>query len=194
MLMIRWEKLITPYAILFVLSIPGSAFPPLREVDAAMRRMKNEETRLSKLGEEDPHIFGDDLTSPEILPATPQIKSLESPGEEGLRLREPLNRLRIIQKAADEVIENAAMVADYHADAALQIRTRYPREEAPMNVESHIQASDAARQEVRQLQGTVTEATSEKTAKAKASRAYSKATEAKDEYFKAEKAATDDAH
>jgi hypothetical protein len=102
--------------------------------------------------------------------------------------------LTTIQEAADKAIESAVIVADYHADAALQIRMRYPREEAPRNVESHIQASDAARQEVRQLQGTVTADTAEKTAEANASRAFSKATEAKDEYFKAEKAANDDAH
>lgn len=63
-----------------------------------------------------------------------------------------------------------------------------------MNVESHIHASDAARQEVKQLQGTVTEDTAEKTAEENAARADSKATEAKDERFKAEKAARDDAH
>jgi hypothetical protein len=206
MLMIRLVKLISPYAILFVLSIPGSAFPIPEEISAAMRRMRYEEAHIPTLkGEikdikellnteklEDPSIAnqmrGWGAESPRRADGALSSSELWSP--ETLMLV----RLREIRKAADEVIENAAIVADYHADAALQIRTRYPSEEVPMNVESHIHASDAARQEVKQLQGTVTEDTAEKTAEENAARADSKATEAKDERFKAEKAARDDAH
>ena len=54
--MMRWVKLIAPYAILLVLSIPGSAQLRLRMgretmVGEAMIRMKYENAQLSKLGE-----------------------------------------------------------------------------------------------------------------------------------------------
>jgi len=202
--------------------------------------MRNEEARISKLKSER-------LPKKRLNPENPEKRARSEAfdkdiptSKDGIELE---GRLTTIQEAADKAIESAVIVADYHADAALQIRMRYPREEAPIrsvihncayfigifsleyackatkrrnpfaqgtvclsygyaityvvvyrNVESHIQASDAARQEVRQLQGTVTADTAEKTAEANASRAFSKATEAKDEYFKAEKAANDDAH
>ena len=60
------------------------------------------------------------------------------------------------------------------------------------NVESHIQASDAARQEVKKLQGTINRSTTEAVTVEKASRATIKASEAQDERHKAEKAATAD--
>jgi hypothetical protein len=153
--------------------------------------MRNEEARISKLKSER-------LPKKRLNPENPEKRARSEAfdkdiptSKDGIELE---GRLTTIQEAADKAIESAVIVADYHADAALQIRMRYPREEAPRNVESHIQASDAARQEVRQLQGTVTADTAEKTAEANASRAFSKATKAKDEYFKAEKAANDDAH
>src|ERR1700693_1726486 len=54
--MMRWVKLIAPYAILLVLSITGSAQLRLRMaretmVREAMLRMKYENARISKLGE-----------------------------------------------------------------------------------------------------------------------------------------------
>jgi hypothetical protein len=65
---------------------------------------------------------------------------------------------------------------------------RYPDNKAPVDVENHIQASDAARQEVKQLQGTIDDDTSKETAIENVSRAESKASQAQDEYKAAEAA------
>jgi hypothetical protein len=61
----------------------------------------------------------------------------------------------------------------------------YPNEEAPNNVEVHIKASDAARQEVRSLQGSVTQDTSAKKAATKASTAKFNALVAQEEHLAA---------
>lgn len=96
-----------------------------------------------------------------------------------------------LQKIHDETtikIKAAGIFADRYADSALKIRTLYPDNKAPADVENHIQASDAARQEVKQLQGTIDENTSEDTLKNIASRAVDKANEAKTEYEAADAA------
>ena len=97
-------------------------------------------------------------------------------------------KLQQIREWAKKKIDRAAMDADRSADSALQIRSRYPDNKAPVDVENHIQASDAARQEVKQLQGTIDENTLQETVK-NATRAENKAKEAEHEYKAADEMA-----
>ena len=156
--MTSWVKLIAPCAVLFVLSIPGLALPPIGGLVEVLVRLK--------LGREAAEAAGAEL-----------VKSL---------LLEKVELTKIYEIAAKQ-LELAAIVADYHADAAIQIRARYPPpKEVPKNVEVHIEASDAARQEVRQLQGSVTKDTPKERAAANGDRAAHKGIEAREEHLAAE--------
>jgi hypothetical protein len=91
--------------------------------------MRNEEARISKLKSER-------LPKKRLNPENPEKRARSEAfdkdiptSKDGIELE---GRLTTIQEAADKAIESAVIVADYHADAALQIRMRYPREEAPI--------------------------------------------------------------
>jgi hypothetical protein len=101
-------------------------------------------------------IPGPEFTLPRVVDALERLKRLrkEIGPKDDKREDDERKQLQKIHVQPREIINKAEEVADYYADHTLLIRRLYPDNIAPAEVDNQIQASDAARQEVKQLQGS----------------------------------------